>query len=168
MHTRETLLTTLRNRGYIFETLEHPALNTVADAQKFRGPMGGTHIKNLVLKDRQKQLYLVVLEATRALHLQTLRRILGCSQLSFASIDILHDILGVKPGSVSPLALINAPPDAIKLVIDQTVTDQETINVHPLDNRFTTQMRTEDLRDFIIHLGFSTIWLKPENEDDDS
>ncbi len=154
-----TITQVLRERGYVFESIEHRALNTVADAQRFRGSLPGAHIKNLVLKDRRGALYLAVLEASRQLHLQKLRRMIGCTQLSFAPESILRDLLGVAPGSVSPLALINLQPGQIRLVMDSTVMADQFINVHPLDNRYTLNMRVEDLRDFIEWRGFEVTWI---------
>ena len=115
--TREDCLRWLEERGIAQETRDHDPLHTVEEAQAARALWGppwdrGGHCKNLFLKDKKGALFLVVTLENRNLKLNQLGRPLGAARLSFASPDLLWEVLGVRPGSVTPFALINdQPPD---------------------------------------------------------
>ena len=86
---------------------EHPALKTVEDSKILRGIMEGGHSKNLFLRDKKKNNFLITTNEDQKIDLKNLEKKLGTSRLSFGSPDRLYEFLGVKPGSVSPFALIN-------------------------------------------------------------
>jgi Ala-tRNA(Pro) deacylase len=67
----------------------------------------GIHIKNLYLRDRKKRNFLIVAQEDRVIDLKNLDQKIGCDRLSFGSADRLFEMLGVRPGAVSPLTVIN-------------------------------------------------------------
>lgn len=137
--------------GYVLHT--HPPLRTVEDSQRLSGPMDGAHIKNLYLRDRKKNNYLVVAEQNLPIDLKQLEASLGCGRLSFGSADRLMEHLGVRPGAVSPLTLINDTEQKVQLVMDKSLLAEELINVHPLVNDKTLTMAVRDLDVFLGHTG---------------
>ena len=92
-----------------FSTHQHPPLRTVEDAKAHRGEMSGIHIKNLFLRDRKKRNFLLVAQEDQNVDIKSLQALIGCDRLSFGSADRLFEMLGVRPGAVSPLSLINDP-----------------------------------------------------------
>lgn len=137
--------------GYTLHT--HPPLRTVEDSQRLSGPMDGAHIKNLYLRDRKKKNYLVVAEQEKPIDLKELGEELGAGRLSFGSADRLMEHLGVRPGAVSPLTLINDPDQKVRLVMDKSLLEEDQINVHPLVNDKTLTMTLGDLEAFLDHTG---------------
>ena len=133
--------------GYKLHT--HPPLRTVEDSQKLSGPMDGAHIKNLYLRDRKKNNYLIVAEETKPIDLKELGEAIGAGRLSFGSADRLMEYLGVRPGAVSPLTLINDTDQKVQLVMDKSLLAHELINVHPLVNDKTLTISVTDLEKFL-------------------
>jgi len=136
-----------------YQLHEHPPLRTVEDSQNHRGEMTGGHIKNLYLRDRKKNNYLVVAEETKDIDLKTLSDAIGAARLSFGSSDRLMEFLGVRPGAVSPLTLYNDHDHNVRLVMDKSLYDYDEINVHPLVNDKTLTMKIADLDTFLEKTG---------------
>ena len=97
-------------------THEHPPLFTVEESKKLRGDLPGLHCKNLFLRAKKAEMWLVVCREDLKIDLKELGQKLGGSRLSFGSSDRLLNFLGVMPGSVSPFALINDSNKAVKVV----------------------------------------------------
>lgn len=136
--------------GIPHRTVEHPPLHTVEESQRLRGELPGGHVKNLFLKDKGSQLYLVTAEESAPLDLKTLDKAIGAKgRLSFASAEQLLGHLGILPGSVSPLALVNETAGAVIFIIEKKLLDFDVINVHPLVNTRTTTLAMADLLAYV-------------------
>lgn len=157
--TPSQLLATLDDLGVVYQLHHHPPLHTVEDAIRERGDLGGSYVKNLYLKDRQGRMALIVCLSTRSVNLQRLRLAIGFKRLSFASSESLWADLGVQPGSVSPLALINASPSRLSFFADEMLRDNPLTNFHPLTNEMTVQLKFTDWVQLCTHWGFSPSWL---------
>jgi len=151
----EALLAMLEREGIEAATHRHPPLHTVAESQALRGALPGLHVKNLFLRAKPPHPFLlVVAEEDAPLSINALARRLGTGRLSMASAEELYEGLGVRPGSVTPLALVNAAPGAVRTVIDRRLLEGEgPVNVHPLTNEATTAMAPADLLRFLEGLG---------------
>jgi Ala-tRNA(Pro) deacylase len=58
--------------------------------------------------------------------------------LQFATAEQLRERLGITPGAVSPLNLINNSGHDVRVVMDRTIVEQERlIGCHPNTNRQT-------------------------------
>lgn len=158
----EQMIELLRSRGVIHEVHRHPPLHTVEDAQRERGHLGGAYVKNLFLRDRSGELLLLVCLSHRELNLQALRHALGYRRLSFASAELLWEHLGVRPGSVSPLALCNASPKALSFFADRALLDYELNNFHPLSNEATVQLSPSAWCALVSEWGFEPRWVDLE------
>ena len=143
----------LEQLGVSLDIHHHAPLRTVADSQHLRGEIDGAHIKNLYLRDNTKNNYLVVADETLAIDLKELAPKIGANRLSFGSADRLMEFLGVRPGAVSPLTLVNDPDNNVQLVMDAALLEAEKINVHPLVNDMTVTMAVEGLDVFLDHTG---------------
>lgn len=151
--TRQDLLARLAGLGIETETVEHPAVFTVAESSVLERPLPGGHTKNLFLKDRKDRLFLVVALDHARIELKTLHKRLGCERLSFGRPELLMEVLGVPPGSVTPFALLNDTARRVTVILDADMMRHERLNYHPLVNTATTNIARDDLLRFIRSCG---------------
>ncbi len=133
--------------------VEHPPLRTVPDAHAFWHDLPGLGVKNLFIKDAGKQYWLVVLPADRSVDTKILATTIGAKRISFGSAEDLVRILGVEPGSVTPLAMINDTEKQVRLVLHAGMLEATAVLVHPLVNTATLIMPPADLLRFLGHCG---------------
>jgi Ala-tRNA(Pro) deacylase len=120
MTSPEELLAYLAALGIETATVEHPPLFTVEQSRSLRGQIAGGHTKNLFLKDKKDRLFLVVAEEDAKIELKHLHNLIGAQgRLSFGKAELLRDVLGVEPGSVTPFAAINDRAALVRVVLDQ-------------------------------------------------
>ena len=151
--TTEDLLARLEGLGITTQTHTHAAVFTVEESKALRGELPGGHCKNLFLKDKKGALWLVVCSEDRDIDMKGLRHLIGSSHLSFGKPDLLMQVLGVTPGSVTPFALINDGEALVNVVLDAQMMQAEVLNYHPLTNGMTTAIRPGDLLTFITACG---------------
>eukprot|EP00003_Mantamonas_plastica_P007862 TRINITY_DN166_c1_g1_i1.p1 TRINITY_DN166_c1_g1~~TRINITY_DN166_c1_g1_i1.p1 ORF type:complete len:173 (+),score=31.09 TRINITY_DN166_c1_g1_i1:240-758(+) len=147
-------------------THEHAPLFTVEDSQKLRGDLPGLHAKNLFVKDKKGELWLVVAEEEAEIRMNHLHKRLGCARLSFGKPELLIETLGVKPGAVTPFALINDQERKVNLALDAKLANGEVLNFHPLRNDRTTTISSADLLKFTTSLGYEALIVDFEAEPD--
>lgn len=155
--TKPGLLSLLTDLGLQTSTIEHPPLHTVEEAQSWRGDLPGGFCKNLFLKDKKGVLWLIVTLEERNVKLNSLPKALGSARLSFASADLMWEVLGVRPGSVTPFALANDTAQRCRLVLDAPMLALPKLNYHPLTNEATTTISTQDFLKFVRHCGHEPI-----------
>ncbi len=151
--TRSELMARLTELTISVETLEHAAVFTVAESENLYRQMTGAHTKNLFLKDAKDRLFLVVAESRTVIDLKALPKIIGSARLSFGKPELLMQVLGVTPGSVTALSLINDKAQNVSVVVDARLMDYDHINCHPLENTATTRLARDDLMRFIRACG---------------
>lgn len=150
----EDLFARLGELGIETTTHAHPPLFTVADSKRLRGKLPGGHIKNLFLRDKKRNLWLLTALEDRTLDLKALRHTLGAKgNLSFGDADLLLAALGVLPGAVTPFAVINDAAGRVTMVLDKAVLDRDPVNAHPLVNDATTAIAPGDLMAFLEAVG---------------
>ena len=159
MLSPQQLFDRLADLGIAHATVEHAAVFTVEEAKTHRGTLPGHHIKNLFLRNKKEEMWLVVALEDRAIDLKRLGDVLGSGRLSFGSAERLKRTLGVEPGSVTPLALVNDEARAVRLVLDRGVADGGPVNAHPLVNTMTTAIAPADLQRFFEATGHTPHWL---------
>ncbi len=147
------LLARLGELGIRVSTVEHPPVFTVGEAKALRGDLPGGHIKNLFLRNKKGEMWLVVADEDLAVDLKALGERIGAGRLSFGSLDRLMTNLGVVPGAVTPFALINDRERQVKVVIDRGLMAHALLNCHPLSNAMTTAIAPADLLVFIAACG---------------
>lgn len=124
--TSDQMIAMLDTWGIDYSRADHVPLRTVEDSKKVQDQFlpsehGGGHIKNLYLRDNKKRNILVVAEQDRLIDLKLLHKTLGTGRLSFGSEDRLMQNLGVRPGAVTPLAMINGVKSGVQIYIDKTL-----------------------------------------------
>ena len=152
--TPEDLFRRLDDLGIAYANHTHPPVFTVEESRALRGDLPGGHCKNLFLRDKKRNLWLVVADEDLAVDLKALRGPLGSQgTLSFGRPDLLMEVLGVVPGAVTPFALINDTAQRVTVILDARMLEAEVLNYHPLDNAQTTAIRPADLVAFIRACG---------------
>lgn len=149
----EALMAVLDEIGVTYKVFSHPPLRTVDDSKEYRDGMTGAHAKNLYLRDRKKRNFLLVAQEDRPIDLKTIPADLGADRLSFGSADRLFEMLGVRPGAVSPFTIINDRDHKVKLCIDAELLRAEMLYFHPLVNDMTLGITPQALLAFIAHSG---------------
>jgi Ala-tRNA(Pro) deacylase len=152
--TPDDLFAFLDRLGIAHPTVSHAPLYTVEQSQALRGQIAGGHSKNLFLKDKKDALFLVVALEDAVIDLKGLHRLLGASgRFSFGSADLMHEVLGVAPGAVTPFGAINDTEGRLTVVLDAGMMQHPVLNYHPLVNTMTTSIAREDLIKFLEATG---------------
>ncbi|MBJ7438306.1 MAG: prolyl-tRNA synthetase associated domain-containing protein [Sphingopyxis sp.] len=140
-----------------FAAHEHEAVFTVAESDAVHAAMPGAHTKNLFLKDRGGAFWLVTVPSDARVNLKALPAGIGCKPVSFGKAEDMERLLGISPGSVTPLAAINAAPGSITVVLDAALADASPVNVHPLRNTATLAMAGAAILDLLRHWGHAPV-----------
>ena len=151
--SRAELMECLERLSIATRTVEHPPLFTVEESRALRGEIAGGHTKNLFLKDKKDAVFLVVAEEDAAIDMKSLHKRIGSARLSFGKPELLLELLGVAPGTVTPFGAINDTAGRVQIVLDRHLMRHEQLNFHPLDNAATTTITREDLLTFLRHTG---------------
>ena len=159
MYDPQQLFAKLEALGIAQHTVEHPPVFTVEQAKALRGDLAGHHIKNLFLRNKKEEMWLVVALEDRAIDLRRLGEALGAGRLSFGSPERLRRHLGVEPGSVTPFALVNDETHSVRLALDRGLAGERPIHAHPLVNTMTTAIQPADLLRLFEATGHSPLWL---------
>lgn len=147
--TRQSLLAYLEKSNFDTTTFDHPALFTVEDSRNLRGEIEGGHTKNLFLKDKKGNYFLLTAQEDTEVNLKTLHKLLGgSSRFSFGKAEMMEEYLGVTPGAVTAFGIINDREGNVTFAIDQRLLEHEKINCHPLVNTATTTILSNDLLSF--------------------
>ena len=158
----ETLYKLLKHLNIEFKVFEHPPFFTVNEAKKHRKNMLGFHTKNLFLRDKKKINYLVTAHEDSVIDLNSLTERIKSSRLSFGSKERLYEELGVFPGAVTPLSVVNNTKKNINIFLDVKMLGQDTIFCHPLVNDRTISLSFNSLLTFFdyLDLSFETVSLR--------
>jgi len=158
--TEADLFALFERLGIAHQTTRHRPVFTVEEGADLKAQMPGGHSKNLFLKDKKGQLFLLCALGDSAIDLNATSKALGAGRFSFGSAERLMENLGVTPGSVTIFALINDPERRVTLVLDEGFFAHDVVNFHPLRNDATTAISPSDLLKFIRALGREPIRLR--------
>ena len=130
-----------------YEVTEHKAVYNMAEVSEIALPYPEADAKNLFVRDDKKCCYyLITVKGDKRVDLKAFRQRNHTRPLSFASADDLMDILGLLPGAVTPLGLLNAPKGKVQFWLDQAFLEgRGLIGVHPNENTATVWIKAEDL-----------------------
>lgn len=155
--TRADLEAFLGALGIAFHTYEHPAVFRVDEGHDIKAAMPGAHTKNLFLKDKKGQLWLISARQDTVIDLKRLHRHIGSDRLSFGNAELMLETLGVTPGSVTAFGLVNDRDHRVRFVLDKALDDADVVNFHPLTNTATTAVSRDDLHAFLAAVGVEPI-----------
>lgn len=130
-------------------THRHAPVFTVEEAAALYSSQPGGHTKNLFLRDKKDQTWLVVARDELRIDLNALAKELGAPRFSFGSPRLLIELLGIEPGSVTPFAVMNDAVGKVRLVLDEGLLALTPLNFHPLRNDRTTAITPADLLKFV-------------------
>ena len=131
-----------------YERYEHPPVYTCEEANRLCPDMPSCAIKtkNLFLRDKSgKRHFLVTVADEKRVDIKALGALLNVSKLSFASPARLDTYLGLEPGSVTILGVLNDTAHAVEVVLDTLVWRAEAIRCHPLINTSTLVLARDDI-----------------------
>ena len=151
--TRQQLFALFDELAIKTTTVEHIPVFTVEDARKVHGDIKGGHCKNLFCKDEKGVLWLIVALEDARIDLKVAKDRIGSRRLSFGRPELLMEILGVEPGSVTPFSLINDKANKANVILDAAMMKHELLNFHPLMNDASTTISSDDLIKFIKATG---------------
>ncbi|MBB4954803.1 Ala-tRNA(Pro) deacylase [Agrobacterium vitis] len=152
--TPQDLYQFLDSLGIQHSTKAHAPVFTVAESVSLRDEIPGGHTKNLFVKDKKDQFFLLTVEENAAVDLKTVHTIIGAaSKVSFGKPEKLMDYLGVVPGSVTVFGALNDVGHNVTFVLDSGLLEEDIINCHPLSNDATTSIGRDDLLRFLEATG---------------
>ena len=136
------------------QTAWHAPVFTVSEGRALRGEGAQGHTKNLFVRDKKGTPFLVTALEDTSIELKSLHRRLGASgRFSFGSADLMRELIGVEPGSVTPFAAINDTAGRVTVVLDAAMMKHEALHFHPLTNTGTTTISRADLVKFLEATG---------------
>lgn len=145
--------------GIATKTYDHPAFFTVEEGRAYKAQMPGAHSKTLFVKDKKDNLFVIVCWSDTKVDLNALSREVAASRVSFCSPELMMEVLGVTPGSVTPFALINDTGRRARVIVDQALILRSPNYFHPLVNTASTAIDPQDLLRFLNDLGFAPLVL---------
>jgi Ala-tRNA(Pro) deacylase len=152
--TPEELFAFLQELGIDVVTKTHEPLFTVADSQRLRGEISGAHTKNLFLKDKKDNYFLLTMDEEAVVDLKSIHQAIGAaSRVSFGKPEALLQLLGVTPGAVTVFGAINDHEGLVRIFIDSVLLAEPLVNAHPLVNTATTTIASKDLLKFVQATG---------------
>lgn len=150
---RDRLLAWMAANGVAHVTHDHPPVFRVDEGHELKAAMPGAHTKNLFLKDKKSRLWLISARQDTAVDLKRTPKTIGSDRLSFGNEGLLFETLGLTPGSVTALGLINDVERRVTFVLDKALWEADIVNFHPLANTATTALAQADFRRFLTLLG---------------
>ena len=147
MMNKQDIYELLRSRGMWHEITEHPPVYNMEEMAEITLPYPEADAKNLFVRDDKKRnYYLITVRGDKRVDLKAFKRAHGTRSLTFASPEEMQQYLGLTPGAVTPMGLLNDSECRVKLYLDREFADSiGMIGLHPNDNTATVCMKTEDL-----------------------
>jgi len=159
--TAQDLFAMLDDLGIEYTTKTHAPVFTVAESESLRDLIFGGHTKNLFVKDKKDQYFVVTVEENAVVDLKTVHKVIGASsRVSFGRPEKMLEFLGVVPGSVTVFGAINDTSNNVTFVLDSDLMKNDQINGHPLSNDATTTIGRDDLIRFLEATGHTPLVLK--------
>jgi len=144
------------------EITEHEAVYNMVEVAMIELPHPEAEAKNLFIRDDKKQnFYLITVKGDKRVDLKQFRKDHSTRALHFVSAELLMDILGLIPGAVTPMGLLNDSECKVHWFLDKAFLDEPgLIGVHPNDNSATVWLNVEDLADLIKEHGNEMDWIE--------
>lgn len=156
----------LQENSIWHEITEHKAVYNMAELAEVPCPYPEADAKNLFVRDDKKQnYYLITVKGEKRVNLKAFRKAQGTRNLSFASAEDLMERLGLIPGAVTPLGVLNDETRSVKVFLDQDfLQEPRLVGVHPNENTATVWLKTEDLIRIIREHGNEVVTFMCEEQ----
>ena len=99
--------------------------------------------------ERDSEKAAVVIRQDTVIDLKQAAGAMGSGRLSFGNETLMFETLGVRPGSVTALGLINDVDHRVTFVLDRRLWEAGVVNFHPLTNTATTALGQAAFRRFM-------------------
>ena len=152
--SKDLLINKLEELGISYKVFQHEPVFTVEEGLHLHDIIPGGHCKNLFLKDKKGELWLISAIESTKIDLKRIEPLIASARLSFASPERLDEYLKVKPGSVTPFALLHDQYNKINVILDENLFKEEFVNFHPLHNHESLMLTPNDLVLFIKSVGY--------------
>lgn len=146
MSKKAPLLDLLREHQFQYQLHEHEPVFTVEEGKHVSEKIQGAHSKNLFLKDKKKNFFLVSVLDYKRVDLKALSKMYGKGGLSFGNAEELNQKLKLTPGAVTPYALLHDINNEVTFILDEDFMKYDIVNFHPLQNDLTVSM---DIKSFM-------------------
>lgn len=147
----------LEQKGIWHEITEHIAVFNMEEVAQITLPYPEAEAKNLFIRDDKKRnFYLITVKGDKRVDLKKFKQEHGTRSLQFASAEMLMEKMGLIPGAVTPMGLLNDSKCSIQWFLDKEFMETDgLIGVHPNDNAATVWMNAADLVELIKDHGNS-------------
>ena len=143
--------------GIGYELVDHPAVYTMEDLASLSLPHPEAEAKNLFLRDDKRNFLLLTVPGEKRVNLKAFQKANGLRKLSFGSAEDLEALLGLHPGSVTPLGVLNDPAGSVPLYLDRELA-HKLLGIHPNENTATLYLRCEDLTALLESQGHRVLF----------
>jgi Ala-tRNA(Pro) deacylase len=144
----------LDSLGVRYERFDHAPVFTCEEADAAVPNHAAVQTKNLFLRDKRGRRHiLVVTSCARTVDIKHVASLVDADRLSFGSPERLMKYLGVTPGSVTVLGLMNDAEQGVELCVDADVWNTPEWRCHPLINSSTLIISRGDIEKFLAHTG---------------
>jgi len=156
---KEQLFDFFTQNGIKFTNVDHPEVFTVEAMMPYLNKVEGAICKNLFLKDKKKNLYLLAAAHDKEVKLNDVAKSVGAKELRFGDESVMNEKLGVTQGCVTAFALVNDSPATVKFIVDKALVDgsHAFVNFHPMVNTATTCVSTKDFNKFLKLTGHTVL-----------
>jgi len=146
-----------------FERYDHAPVFTCDEADAAVPNTAAVQTKNLFLRDKRGRRHiLLVTSCAKSVDVKRFADQIDADHLSFGSAERLEKYLGVTPGSVTVLGLMNDTALGVELCVDADVWHTPSWRCHPLINSVTLVLARTDIERFFSHTGHTPRVLKLE------
>ena len=143
-----------------YERYDHPAVYTFEQANRLVPDLEAVRTKNVFVRDKKgRSHFMIMVGDGRRIDLQALSDKLNVRRLSLGSPERLQALLGVDPGAVSPLALINDGDNKVDLLFDKALAEECFFQCHPMVNTSTLRLEKDELLSFLNAADHPPRWL---------
>ena len=158
---KQEIYSLLKEKNIPHEITEHETIYNMAEAASIEFPYPDMIAKNLFIHDDKKQnFYLITVKGDKRVDLKQFRKDHNTRSLKLASAELLMDIMGLIPGAVTPMGLLNDTECKVRWFLDETFKGEPgIIGVHPNDNSATIWLNPEDLVKLIEEYGHAVEWI---------
>lgn len=151
---KEDVYNFIKSRNIWYEISNHKAVYSMEDLKDVALPYPEGNAKNLFVRDDKKRnYYLIMVKEEKRVNLSLFRKAYNTRPLTFASSEDLEKVLGLFPGAVSPLGILNDKEKLVKFYLDSDFHEEDIIGMHPNDNTATLWLKVKDLKDIIKEHG---------------
>jgi hypothetical protein len=157
--SKDGLFNFFSETGIAYTNVEHPEVFTVEAMMPYLDGVTGAICKNLFLKDKKKNLYLLSAAHDREVKLNDVAKKVGAKELRFGDESVMKEVLGVSQGCVTAFALVNDQAKQVKFVVDSALLDgsHTSLNFHPMVNTATTNISTADFTKLLATTGHTVL-----------